>query len=174
MARLGLGSLTVVSAVLLLCGAPRAEQAPGLDPVLQKLGGLVGGRWEAGKNADGVPFAEVQFDWSADRKLITGRGTIGKGTPRPLPTEVRLGWDPATRQVYYLDCHGAETVYFGHVRLEGETLVYEFKTLVGKPGEWTIRERFVDADTLRSEFQAWVDGKPAGEPQVLEMKRASR
>ena len=165
----------VLASLLLLGGAAAAQDAapaPDLDPALKRLEVLVGGRWETEqKGPTGLPFAQNRFAWAPDGKSILGTAIIGQGTARPLHATVRIGWDPVAKQVYYLDAHGSETVYFGHVRWEGEVAVYRFKTLVGTPGEWEIRETFPDGNTLKSDFRKVVDGRPAEQGFTLVMKR---
>lgn len=165
----------LVTGLLVIAGAAAAQEAgpaPNLDPALKRLEVLVGGKWETEqKGPAGMPFAQTSFAWAPDGKSIVGTGVIGQGTPRPLNAAVRIGWDPVAKQVYYLDAHGSETVYFGHIRWEGDAAVYRFKTLVGTPGDWEIRETFPDRDTLKSDFRKVVDGKPAEQGFTLVMKR---
>ena len=165
----------LVLAGSLLCGGGSAAEgtpAADLDPVLKKLGILVGGKWVTErKSPSGVPFAETSWTWAPDGKSLIASGIIGQGTAKPVHGTARIGWDPVAKKVYYLDNHGSETVYFGHVRLEGEELVFEFKTIVGTPGDWMIRESYPDRDTMKSRFQRVVDGKPSGEPFNIDFKR---
>lgn len=150
-----------------------ADPEPALDPVLKKLSNLVGGRWETpAKDAKSLPFASTKWEWTPDHQALAGNGVLGQGTEHPVHGEARLGWDPAAKKVYYLDSHGTQVVYFGHVHLEGETMVYEFKTLVGPPSEWISREVFEDPNTLKAQMIPVKDGKPIGDPISLTLKRA--
>jgi hypothetical protein len=161
---LGLGAVLAFS----LRPGAAAEPAADLDPVLQKLGVLAGGRWVSpATNADGKPFAAVRWDWADDGRTLVGKGQIGA-----VKAEAWLGWDEAAKKVYYLDMHGKQTVYFGHVRLEGDELVYEFKSIVGKPATWLMRETYPDSKTCRAQVWQVVDGKPSANHHVINLKRA--
>lgn len=150
-----------------------ADPEPAQDPVMKKLSNLVGGRWETpSRDGKSLPFASTKWEWTADHQALAGNGVIGQGTEHPVHGEARLGWDPAAKQVYYLDSHGTQTVYFGHVHLEGDTMVYEFKTLVGPPSEWISREVFEDPNTLKAEMIPVKNGKPVGDPIPLTLKRS--
>jgi hypothetical protein len=167
----------VIFALSVLAIAPgpagrAADSAPAVDPVLKKLSNLVGGRWETpAKDAKTLPFASTRWEWAQDHQALVGDGVLGQGTEHPVHGEARLGWDAVSKQVYYLDSHGSQVVYFGHVHLEGETMVYEFKTLVGAPSEWISREVFEDPNTLRAEMRAVKDGKPTDRVITLVLKR---
>ena len=60
-----------------------------------------------------------------------------------------LGHDPVNKTVYYLDCHGGTSVFKGTVKLEGEDVIFEFATIVGKPATWREVLRFTDKDTMQ-------------------------
>ena len=61
--------------------------------------------------------------------------------------------------MYYVDFHGGTSVFQGTVKLEGEDLVFEFATVVGKPAQWREVASFPDADTLQFTIFADKDGK---------------
>ena len=95
-------------------------------------------------------------------KAIRGNGLIGVGTPGETPVETLYGWDPIAKSAYYIDFHGHDTVYKGTVKAEGNSLLFDFDTLVGAPGKYKARIDLVDTDTMRSVIMGkkgdtWVD-----------------
>jgi uncharacterized protein YndB with AHSA1/START domain len=84
---------------------------------------------------------------------------IGKGSPRESQIESILGWDPVGKSVFYVDCHAGNTVYKGTVKKEGDDLVFEFATAVGKPSKWREVARFADTNTFQFTIYAEKDGK---------------
>ncbi len=126
------------------------------DRVMREIGRLVGGSWVTdAKGEDGKPIGLLRYEWSADKKLLLGTGTI-----MGAPVDVRVGWDPAAKKVYYLDSHGPETVFFGHFTLEDGSLVVRFKMLVGGSAEFEAKGRFTDDDTYENRMYQLLDGKP--------------
>jgi hypothetical protein len=164
-------ALAVLALVPSIAGRA-ADPEPALNPVMKKLSTLVGGRWETpAPDGKTPPFVRTKWEWTSDHQALASSGVLGQGTEHPVRGEARLGWDPAAKQVYYLDSHGTQLVYFGHVHLEGETMVYQFKTIVGPPSEWVAREVFEDPNTLKAEMTPVKDGKPAGGSISLLLKR---
>ncbi len=158
---------------LATAGPARSQDKPAADahPVLKKLGALVGGKWVTEfKSSDGVPFGEMRFTWSDGGKTVGSQGVLGQGTPNVQQVRAYFSYDPASKKVYYLDMHGPETVFFGHVRLDGETLVYEFKSIVGKPAEWLIHET-IEGNACKSTMWQVVDGKKSEKPMQINLKR---
>ena len=92
---------------------------------------------------------ENRFEWAFGKKVIRGLGVIDKGGPHETPIEAFLGPDPVNNTVYYLDCHGGTSVFKGTVKLEGEDLIFEFATIVGKPATWREVLQFTDKDTMQ-------------------------
>jgi hypothetical protein len=134
---------------------------------LNKFATLIGGRWvSAFKMPDGKPVAELRFEWGPERKSIDGSGTIAGEK-----VTSRVGWDPVAQKVYYLDCHGTQTVYFGAMTLQEDAIVSDFKAIVGTPGTWRSRGTFTDRDTYEATIQAITDGTP-GEAHALHLRRA--
>ena len=106
------------------------------DPAFRLAKNLVG-QWEgvAGKKV------KVKFTFTLEQAghLIVANGLIDSDGKKPLPARTSLGWDPAAKKVYYLDQHGSDTVYFGHVTREGDELVFDFKGLSGDDGHYQSR-----------------------------------
>jgi uncharacterized protein YndB with AHSA1/START domain len=130
---------------------PADEPAPktsagDAEKTMAKLAQLVGGTWI---NTDPKFVVENHFEWALGKKVIRGLSFTDKGGPRETPIEAILGQDPLTNTVYYLDCHGGTSVFKGTVKLEGEDLIFEFATIVGKPAAWREVMRFTDNDTMQ-------------------------
>ncbi len=136
--------------------APASAGRPEADKTLAKLSQLVGGSWVT-ENPQMV--VEFRWEWAFDHKVIRGHGLIGKGSAHETPVEVFLGWDPVAKSVYYLDCHGGEQVFKGTVALDGENVVFEFATIVGKPARWREVATFPDTDTMKYTIFGEKDGK---------------
>jgi len=141
---------------LVVCGSavsssagedPTAKtSAADADKTLARLSQLIGGTWVS----DDPKFVvEFRYDWAFGKKAIRGLGLIDKGGPRETPVEAILGWDPVSKGVFYLDCHGGDNVFKGTVKQEGEDLIFDFETIIGKPARWREVLRFPDTDTMQ-------------------------
>ena len=73
--------------------------------------------------------------------------------------EAILGPDPVNKTVYYLDCHGGDNVLKGTAKLEGEDVIFEFATIIGKPAKWRETLRFTDKDTMQFTIFGEKDGQ---------------
>jgi uncharacterized protein YndB with AHSA1/START domain len=126
------------------------------DPTLAKLSRLVGGTWVS---EDPKFVVEFRYEWAFNHKAIRGFGIIDKGGPHEIPAEVILGWDSINKTVYYIDCHGGSTIFKGSVNLEGENLVFNFGTLIGKPAKWREILTLPDENTMQFTILGEKDGK---------------
>jgi len=143
--------------------AESAKNDAAREAVMERLGRMVGGHWvSAQKMADGSPLADLRFEWGPDHTSLRGAGKIAGMT-----VESRHAWDPAAKAVYYLDSHGPETVYFGHVRLEGEEIVTDFRGIVGDLTSYRSRAHFSDPETYRGSIAALKDGKEVPMHEVI-------
>src|SRR5262249_53671448 len=113
---------------------------------LDKLSQLVGGTWV---NENPKFVVEFRYDWAFDKKAIRGLGAIDKGGPHEQQGEAILGLDPVNKTVFYLDCHGGNSVFKGSVKAEGDDLVFDFSSIVGAPARWREVLRFTDKDTMQ-------------------------
>jgi uncharacterized protein YndB with AHSA1/START domain len=147
--------LTLLASCLFVCGAARLmaatepadkSTASDAEKTLGKLSQLVGGSWV---NTNPKFVVEFSYDWAFDKKVIRGLGAIDKGGPHEQKGEALIGLDPVNKSVFYLDCHGGDTVYQGTVKADAEDLVFEFTTIIGKPARWREVLRFTDADTMQ-------------------------
>jgi uncharacterized protein YndB with AHSA1/START domain len=160
-------------ATLGLLSAARAEdrtapQKP-IDPALLKMAEMIGGVW----SNDNPKFrVEFRYEWAFNQTAVRGIGVIDKGGPNEAPVESTFGWDPDKKTVYYLDHHGSEQVYKGTVRLDGDSVVLEFETLIGPGARWRSVGKFPDTDTYQFTIYGMKDGKwtPVVE-QTLKRKR---
>ncbi len=157
-----------LTAVMIACGAVSPARAgedavakadAGMaeaDKTFAKLSQLVGGTWVGEDKRFPV---ESRYEWAFGKSVIRGRGLIGQGSPYEQQIESILGLDPVKKTVYYLDFHGGKSVLQGTVKLEGEDLIFEFATVVGKPARWREVASFPDKDTLQFTIFADKDGK---------------
>lgn len=97
---------------------------------LEKLATMIGGTWRGEvKGPDGPLVVEFQYKRHKDGKGVIGDGVIGKGSKNPLWVHSQFGWDPIAKAVYYFDTHDSQTLYFGHLALENEDLVFTFSPI---------------------------------------------
>ena len=120
-----------------------ADNNKPLDSVLAKLAPLVGGVWV---NDDPKFVVENRFTWAFDNTVIRGHATLGKGSGGEQQGDAYIGWDSAAKNVYYLDCHGGDTVYKGTIKLEGDEFVYDFVSVIGAPGTYRNSMKFTGKD----------------------------
>ena len=121
------------------------------DPAFALARQLVGGSWSGKVGAMDVEF---HFWLEHDGQLIRGHGTGRQGKKVVVTMESSYGWDAAAKQPYYLDQHNQDTVYFGHIHAEGQTVVTEFKGLATDGGVYLSKEHFDDPNTYT--FQMWA------------------
>jgi uncharacterized protein YndB with AHSA1/START domain len=163
MQHLKLALLVPCLAALCAHGLARASDGPAVkadnpptDKTMAALAQLVGGTW-VNNNPNFV--VENRWEWAFNNKVIRGQGLIGKGSAHETPIEALLGWDPVAKSVFYLDCHGGDQVFKGTVGLEGDKIVFEFATIVGKPASWREVLTFPDKDTMKFTIYGQKDGK---------------
>jgi len=114
------------------------------DPAYKELSRLVGGHWE---NAAGSPFKVVnRFRFEVGGTLIRSDGKVTQNGKAVLYMHANLGWDKATKSVFYVDLHNNDTVYTGHVALVEGTLVYDFGELHNPKAHYSIKMKFIDDD----------------------------
>lgn len=128
----------------------------GQSPVFELCKNFIGGKWEGtvGKHVR----VEFRFHLEDHGNKLVAQGVVGLGTKNPMNIRSSFGWDPDLKQVYYLDQHGYDTVYFGHVTREGDVLVTDFKGLSGDTGHYLSRDT-VGKDTYESTMDEEKDGK---------------
>jgi uncharacterized protein YndB with AHSA1/START domain len=136
------------------------------EKTLAKLSQLVGGTWV---NEDPQFVVEVRYEWAFGDKAIRGVGTTAKGSPHATPVEAIMGLDPIKQTVFYLDCHGGDNVYQGTAKLEGEDVVFEFATTVGRPAKWREVLSFTGADSMT--FTIFGEKQGKWEPVVKQTSR---
>ena len=139
----------IALATLLSLSGPPAE------PVFEQCKKLLG-TWEGtvGKSM------KVQFTFKLTHggQVLESNGVVGVGTKNPMHAHACIGWDPVAKQVYYLDQHGADTIYFGHVTREGDDLIFDFNALSGDTGHYRSVSH-VQSDSYGSTMATEKDGK---------------
>jgi uncharacterized protein YndB with AHSA1/START domain len=133
-------------AVLPVNAADDRTANAGADKVMASLSQLVGGTWV---NTDPKFVVENRYEWSFGATVIRGFATIGKGSPHEEQSEALMGLDPTTKTVWYVDCHGGNQIFKGTISREGDDLVFDFATIVGKAAKWREVLRFTDKDTMQ-------------------------
>ena len=156
MSGITLSAGVVMGLALLVCPAfpTRAQQAAqGADPVeaaIKPLGRLVGGTWKTTGNFR----REFRYEWRIPGKAIRGMGRAAIGTPQEFVMESLYGWDAAEKKVYYMDFHGADTVYKGWVEGTGSKFSGDFEGHIGDKGHYRFTDELTDDDTMESSMFA--------------------
>lgn len=137
------------------------QQGPGPanDAAFQLAKQMVGGEWVGTVGSKIV--VKYRFHLEDGGNKIVGEGEIDADPKHPVKVRSSLGWDPQVKQVYYLDQHSYQTVYFGHVTREGDDLIFDFRALVGDTGHYRTREHLransYDADMSSEENGKWTE-----------------
>ncbi|HSI73501.1 MAG TPA: hypothetical protein VK934_10015, partial [Fimbriimonas sp.] len=112
---------------------------------------MIGGVWRGEiKGPNGPVLIEFKYTRHPDGTGVVGEGVIDKGSKNAKFVKSQFGWDPTAKAVYYLDSHDSETVYFGHLTLDGDKMVFVFSPVGMLPQVFTSRGRLVDSDTYES------------------------
>jgi hypothetical protein len=120
-----------------------SQQAPILDdPTYKELSKLVGGNWEAHPDADTA--VHQHFEFAVEGKVIRGTGTVEVKGKTVLFIHSNLGWDPVLKQVSYVDFHGYDTIYMGHITLRNGSLNYDFNEFANPKKHYAAQCRFTD------------------------------
>jgi hypothetical protein len=135
---------------------PKSADQGKLDPTLSKFASMIGGTWT---NDNPKFLVEFKYDWAFHKRAIRGTGFIAKGSPNEIEVEAFFGWDPVRKSVYYLDIHGGSGIFKGTGKLDGDTIVLEFETIVGAPAQWRSVGRFPDRDTYEFKIYGQKDGQ---------------
>ena len=127
------------------------------DPAYAQMKRLVGGVWHTGVESNTV---ESRWSYGPDGTTLMGETVLSMGGKKVLTMNARFGWDASAKQVYYLDAHGLDTVYFGHATAKGNTVQMEFKGLVGDPNAYIFQTSFDDDNSYDATLFMDVHGKP--------------
>ena len=135
--------------------AIQAQQVKHINPAIEMMGKLVGGTW---RNTG--PFViEFTYEWRVKGQAIRGIGVMGKGDPMETPSESLYGWDAEKKKVYYLDFHGANTVYSGLCGVKDGKFQGDFMGLIGDKGHYRFETQMPDNDTYTASVFAMKDNK---------------
>lgn len=104
------------------------------DPAFVLAKSLVGGTWR-GTVGKKMPV-QFRFHLEQGGDMIVGEGTVSVSPTQQLVMRSSLGWDATAKKTYYLDQHGTDTVYWGHVSKQGKSLMFEFRGLCGDSGQY--------------------------------------
>lgn len=145
--------------LVVLSFSPFAQNNKAPEPeAFTKAKQMVGGVWR-GKVGDKMPV-EVRFKLVDNGQVVESAGIVGDPAKPVLKMRARMGVDPITNKVFYLDEHNGTTIYFGHITLENGSLVFDFTALSGDKGHWIARQKFPTADSYESTlYVVGEDGK---------------
>jgi len=151
-----LATLTMLGPLSTARAQDKSTPQKPLGPVLAKMAEMIGGVW----SNDNPKFrVEFRYDWAFNQTAVRGIGVLDKGGANETPVEITFGWDPDKKTAYYLDHHGSERVYKGTVRLDGDSVVLEFETLIGPPAKWRSVGKFADKDIYQFTIYGDKNGK---------------
>jgi hypothetical protein len=134
--------MTAFIALGLLSG--QAKQLP-LDPAIAYMGKLVG-KWDGAATAGGESFkCKFTFAWNDDHRGIHSDSILGADQPNPTHSTSLFGYDANAKAAYYIDAHGSDQIFAGHVYLRNGKLEFEFNDF-GKPGVAFVATEWFQAD----------------------------
>ncbi len=128
------------------------------DPTFKKMSDLVGGKWVGSLGKLKVEFV---YKFLENGKMIEGVGHLTQDGKPIANMDSKFGWDPAVKKVYYLDCHGNDTVYNGHVILKNGKFEFDFVGLIGDKGHYLSYASMPTPDRYEFEMYQYKDGKLA-------------
>ena len=140
----------------LVAGQVKVEPDTTTDPAFKTMSQLVGGNWVGTLGKMNIKFT---FTFKEVGHLLEGEGTLKQADKVILNMDSKYGWDPAAKQTYYLDCHGYNTVYNGHITQKGEKLIVDFVGLIGDKGHWISYIEFPTKDTYKFDMFEVKKGK---------------
>jgi hypothetical protein len=143
--------------ILSLLAVVLASPEPAKPAAWTELLPMVGGVWK-GKVGD-FPV-EIRYQYDASLKTIQSSGTLGDVKKPFARLAATLGIDPKTSEVFYFDNHNGNELFFGSVKKEESTLVFDFKSLTGTPGHWVTKVKVPILDDYTSTmYGVGPDGK---------------
>ncbi|HRJ27529.1 MAG TPA: hypothetical protein PLO61_08485 [Fimbriimonadaceae bacterium] len=149
--------------------APIVPATPPEPAALIEIKKLAGGVWK-GTVGNNMPV-EIRYTLFSDGTGVEARGTVGDPKKPAMNIFARMGLDPATRTVYYIDLHNNDTIYFGECKVKDRNLEINFKGLSGDLNQYRNRLTFINKDEMDS---ALYNVKPSGEEtyvHTLNLKR---
>jgi len=116
-------------------------------PAFRELSKLVGGDWTGHIDANTV--IHQRFEFAVEGKVIRGTGAVTVQGKTVLFLHSNLGWDPVAKQVSYVDFHNHDTIFLGHITMDGSSLKYDFKEFADPKKHYEAKCSFVDANHYR-------------------------
>lgn len=162
----------MICSALVLAGHALLSQTPPLDPAIAYMG-RIAGKWTAVAHAGKSAFkCRFEFEWNRDHRGIHGEADIAIDTPQPMHSYTVIGYDQNAKAAYYVDAHDSDTLYAGHVYLEGGKLVFRFGNYGKGEGQFVSTEWFVDDDHYVSEIRqaAKANGPPMIRVELTRLK----
>ena len=138
--------------------ADDTKSAMANDPAYAVIKKMAGGVWHTK-----VGDAEVESHWTygPDGTSLLADTIVDPHGKNPVHLMARFGWDAAAKQIYYLDAHGIDTIYFGHVSMDGKDVVMKFNGLVGDTGNnYVFRISFANDDAFQATLSTADGAKP--------------
>lgn len=151
----GLAFLVIAALSLALM----AQQTTKAEPIaFTHMRLLVGGVWRGSVGGD--TKVEFRFKLVDNGQVIQGDGIVGDPKKPMLTMTTKIGIDPISNKVFYLDQHNGTTIYFGHITLEGKKAIFDFTALSGDKGHWRAKEEMKTPDSYESTlYTVGEDGK---------------
>ncbi|MBS1703134.1 MAG: hypothetical protein JST12_15835 [Armatimonadetes bacterium] len=109
--------------------------------VFAQVKAMVGGVWR-GTVGEKLPV-EIRFRLVEDGRVVESDGIVGDPKKPVLKMHAKMGIDPETNQVFYLDQHNGTTIYFGHIGQGTGELIFDFTGLSGDTGHWRNHSKIV-------------------------------
>lgn len=136
------------------------------DAAYARIKNMVGGVWHTK-----VGNTDVESRWTCgpDGTSVMADTVVDPRGPNPVHLMARFGWDKAAKQIYYLDAHGVDVVYFGHLVKDGNDLVINFKGIVGDPNAYVFRLTFSGDDAFHATLR--TAGKQEKEVETFDWSR---
>ena len=152
-------SILICSLVTLALGASAQTSKPTEPEAFALVKKLVGGVWRAKIGADKTIPLETRYRFTGGGKVVESEGIVGDPKKPVLLIHAKLGIDPVSNTVFYLDTHNDTTIYFGHVTASGDTMIIDFNALSGDTGHYRAELKFGKDDTYTSKsFVIKADG----------------
>jgi len=140
------------------------------DLAFKKLSTLVGGEWTGALGKMTVKFT---YKFAEGGKMIEGTGHLTQGAKPVMNMNSKYGWDPQAKQTYYIDFHGHDTVYSGHITWKNNQFLIDFVGLIGDKGHWITYCDMPTNDRFEFNMFEYKGGKLVPTHLAVKLHRAS-